>query len=53
MSAVAQFKDPSQLIKDYAQERLKFVEGLKTFSIFGEGWESRIEFVRDKALSMV
>ena len=53
MAAVSQFKDPTQLIKDYAKERLKFVEGLKTFAVFGEGWESRIEFVRDKALAMI
>lgn len=53
MAAVSQFKDPKQLIKDYTKSRLSFVEGLKNFSIFGEGWESRIEFVRDKALSMI
>lgn len=43
-------KDPIQLINQIYDERLKFLKGLKTWSIFGKGWNSRC--VRGRALAL-
>lgn len=41
------------LIDDLCDARLKFLRGLKTWSTFGRGWQSRVEHVRQTAMSMI
>lgn len=55
MAAVAQFKGEAarQLIKDYASRRLDFLKTLKTFSVFGKGWERRVNEVEKTSLEML
>ena len=55
MAAVAQFRGEAarQLIKDYATERLEFLQALKTFAVFGRGWERRVKEVEKTALEML
>jgi lysozyme family protein len=45
--------DAAQLIDDLAAVRLAFCRGLVTFSVFGRGWERRIEAMRKQARGMV
>jgi lysozyme family protein len=37
----------------YCDKRLAFLKELKTWDVFGKGWERRVEEVRSHALSMV
>ena len=55
MAAVAQFKGEAarQLIKDYATRRLDFLKALKTFKVFGKGWERRVKEVEKTSLEML
>ena len=54
MAAVAQFKDhgTKQLIEEVNDERLDFLKSLKTWPVFGRGWERRVKEVKDKSLVM-
>lgn len=55
MAAVAQFRDEAakQLIRDYATKRLEFLQALKTFPVFGKGWEKRVREVETTSLEML
>ena len=55
MAAVAQFKGEAakQLIRDYATERLEFLQALRTFAVFGRGWERRVKEVEKTSLEML
>jgi lysozyme family protein len=55
MAAVAQFKNEAakQLIRDYAAKRLEFLQALKTFPVFGKGWERRVREVETTSLEML
>lgn len=53
-AAVSQFKDhgTKQLIEEIHDERLDFLKGLKTWPVFGKGWERRVKEVKEKSLVM-
>lgn len=44
--------DASEVISNYAAERLKFLKELTTWPTFGRGWERRVEEVKRTALLM-
>jgi len=46
-------KDPTRLIEMYCARRLEFLQSLKTFETFGNGWSRRVREVKDKALKML
>jgi lysozyme family protein len=48
MAAVKREK-PSDLIDDYSDLRLRFLEKLKAFAVFGKGWTRRVNAVEDFA----
>ena len=52
LSAVAVFSDVD-LISDYNKRRLSFLLGLSTWSVFGRGWQNRIDHVGESAIQMV
>lgn len=43
---------PSGLIDQICDERLSFLQGLRTWSIFGRGWGRRVKEVRAAALTL-
>lgn len=45
--------DAADLIKKLCDGRLAFLQNLSTFSIFGRGWTTRVNEVRERALNMV
>jgi lysozyme family protein len=55
MAAVAQFQGDvaRTLIKEYCEKRLDFLKLLRTFPVFGRGWERRVNEVEKTALSML
>ena len=50
---VAQAIVPTDLVNMYCDKRLAFLKELKTWDVFGKGWERRVEEVRSHALSMI
>ena len=52
IAAVAQH-DADTLIKQIADERLAFLQGLECMANFRRGWTARVQRVRDAALAMV
>jgi lysozyme family protein len=44
--------DPKNLINAICDERLRFLHGLRTWSVFGNGWGRRVREVRAAALAM-
>jgi lysozyme family protein len=55
MAAVAQFQGDvaKTLVKEYCEKRLDFLKSLKTFEVFGKGWERRVNEVEKTALEML
>ena len=55
MAAVSQFKGDAAktLIKEYCDNRLQFLKSLKTFPVFGKGWEKRVNEVKAMSLKML
>ena len=55
MAAVAQFQGEAAktLIREYCDNRLNFLKSLKTFAVFGKGWENRVNSVKSEALEML
>lgn len=51
--AAANAADPARLVEDLCDIRLAFLRGLSTWSVFGRGWERRVEAVRAHAKTMV
>jgi lysozyme family protein len=43
----------ADLINLYCDKRLAFLKELKTWNVFGKGWERRVEEVRSAALKML
>jgi lysozyme family protein len=52
MAAVNQ-ADPTSLIEDFSNARLQFLKSLKTFPVFGKGWERRVNEVEAESLRML
>ena len=54
-AAVSQFKGDAAktLIKEYCDNRLQFLKSLKTFPVFGKGWEKRVNEVKAMSLKML
>jgi len=46
-------RNVSNLIDDYCDARMAFLQGLKTFATFGKGWTARVERVRKEAKAMI
>ncbi len=55
MAAVAQFQGDvaKSLVREYCEKRLDFLKSLKTFEVFGKGWERRVNEVEKTALDML
>lgn len=51
--AAVSARQSADLIRGLCDRRRAFVRGLKTYSTFGRGWESRINSVEQNALSLV
>ena len=50
--AAARAADAKALVASICDERLRFLKSLKTWSVFGKGWERRVSEVRAAALAM-
>jgi len=44
--------NPTKLVGEICDERLAFLQGLSTWSVFGNGWGARVREVRAAALAM-
>lgn len=51
--AAAKAADAKTLIVAICEERLRFLKGLRTWSVFGKGWGRRVAEVKKAALTMV
>jgi lysozyme family protein len=51
IKALAQ-RPPSKIIIDICEERLRFLQGLRTWPVFGKGWGRRVAEVKTVALAM-
>jgi lysozyme family protein len=45
--------DPKKFIKDFDDDRLAFLQRLKTYIYFGKGWSARVKRCTNAALAMV
>ena len=54
LAAVSQFKEEGvkTLITEVCDKRLSFLKSLKTWPVFGRGWERRVNEVKAKSLAM-
>src|SRR5215213_7345945 len=50
--AAVRRQDASALIQAICDERMRFLQGLKTWPVFGKGWSKRVADVRVAALAM-
>ena len=53
MAAINKYLDTKKLIEQYCDSRLQFLKSLKTFPVFGKGWERRVNEVQEEALRML
>jgi lysozyme family protein len=53
MAAINKYTDTKKLIEQYCDSRLQFLKSLKTFPVFGKGWERRINEVEAESLRML
>lgn len=53
MAAINNYLDTKKLIEQYCDSRLQFLKSLKTFSVFGKGWERRVNEVEAESLRML
>ena len=55
LAAVDRFKGNSAkvIITELCDNRLNFLKSLKTFAVFGKGWENRVNSVKEQALKML
>jgi len=44
---------PTSLIEEFSNARLQFLKSLKTFPVFGKGWERRVNEVEAESLRML
>ncbi|MGH6771114.1 MAG: glycoside hydrolase family 108 protein, partial [Xanthobacteraceae bacterium] len=49
---VAKRRDPAALVNAICDERMRFLQALKTWPVFGKGWGRRVREVRAAALAM-
>lgn len=54
MAAVSQFRGAAlkKIIEEVCDKRLNFLKSLRTWSVFGRGWERRVNEVKAKSLAM-
>lgn len=52
IAATANVIDPKMLVSKICDERLAFLQGLSTWSTFGNGWSTRVREVRAASLEM-
>lgn len=52
LAKVAEMK-PEEIIKFLCTKRMKFLQGLATYDVFGRGWSRRVRDVQKHALKMV
>jgi lysozyme family protein len=45
-------QDPEFMIRALCERRLRFLQGLGTWAVFGRGWGRRVEDVEDRALTL-
>lgn len=45
-------RDPAQMVAAICDERMRFLQGLKTWPTFGKGWTRRVREVRAAALAL-
>lgn len=45
--------DPVKLIESYSNSRIQFLKSLKTWPVFGKGWERRVNEVQAESLKML
>ena len=50
---LVKFVSPESLIKKYCDSRRMLIRGLHTYSVFGFGWERRINRIETDALALV
>lgn len=50
--AAVRKREPRALIQSICDERLRFLQGLKIWPVFGKGWSRRVEEVRRAALAL-
>jgi lysozyme family protein len=50
--AAAAKRDPGKLVEAICNERMRFLQGLSTWRVFGKGWSSRVNSVRSAAVRM-
>lgn len=50
--AAVKKRDPKAIISEVNAERLRFLQGLKTWPVFGKGWGTRVSSVNAAALKM-
>lgn len=55
MAAVSQFRGDSlkKIIEEVCDKRLEFLKALRTWPVFGKGWERRVKEVEKTALKML
>ena len=51
--AAANSADAKRLVSDICDERLRFLQSLSTWTVFGAGWSRRVAEVKSVALAMV
>ena len=51
--ALVKKTDPAKLIEEYCAKRLEFLQSLKTFPVFGNGWSRRVSEVKAESLKML
>ena len=51
--AAVKTHNSAELIENFCASRLQFLKSLKTFPVFGNGWERRVNEVKAEALKML
>ena len=51
--AAANQRDAAELVEQFCEERLQFMQSLSTWPTFGRGWQRRVEEVQAAAQAMV
>jgi len=51
--AAVKTHNSDELIENFCASRLQFLKSIKTFSVFGNGWERRVNEVKEEALKML
>ena len=51
--AAIQQRDSEELIEQICEERLHFLQSLKTWPVFGNGWGNRVTSVQQSAVNML